>query len=112
LFGVFSREHALPLSPRLLADLDRDDGELGTLAIRHEELYRKELARLVKRHLRDTTDRDRVRHDAVEIADALDHLGRAEAAPVADAAGPARPVSPRRPEPAARVAVFLRQEVR
>lgn len=112
LFGVFSRKRALPLSPRLLTDLDRDGAELGTLAIRHEDLYRRELTRLVERHLNDKTGGDQARSVAVEIADALDHLGRAEAAPEAGEAGQAQRVSPRRPEPAARVAVFLRQEVR
>jgi hypothetical protein len=47
LFGIFARGNRL--SPRLVADLERDRDELGDL-MNDERLYRAELARLVRRH--------------------------------------------------------------
>jgi hypothetical protein len=111
-FGLFAREHEPRLSPRLVADLERDAGELGELAQVSQEmsgskagLHKAELARLVRRHAgtRGGGERDAV----ARIAEALDWLGQHEHAP--SLADPARPGGP---EAAARVGVFLRQEAR
>jgi CRISPR-associated protein Cmr2 len=111
-FGLFAREHEPRLSPRLVADLERDAGELGQLAQVSREmsgpkagLYKAELARLVRRHAGTGNGGGR---DAVgRIAEALDWLGRHEHAP-----GLADPARSGGPEAAARVGVFLRQEAR
>lgn len=108
LFGVFSADMPNRLSPRLLADLERDEGELGKLSRQYPDLFRAELARLVTRHTaksKDTRD-DAVRAAAARAADALDWLGSHEQA------GPDRPDEVSRLENAARVGVFLRQEAR
>jgi len=100
MFGIFAREREHRLSPRLAADLERDAGELASLPAVSDRLYRAELARLVRRHSGAGPGGDR---DAAErVARALDWLGEHERAP--GHAG--RP----RPELAARVGVFLRQE--
>jgi CRISPR-associated protein len=96
LFGIFARGRALRLSPRLVADLERDATELASLAYVSDRLYRAELARLVRRHAEGGQD------NADQAADALDWLGRNERLPVPD----------RGPHLAARVGVFLRQEAR
>jgi CRISPR-associated protein Cmr2 len=97
LLQVFTRDAEHRLSPRLVADLERDAGELGALLKASERVYRAELARLVRRHTSD-------RHagSAVAAAEALHWLGRNEAA--LDGA--------RSPHAAAKVGVFLRQEAR
>jgi hypothetical protein len=86
LFTIFARGNRL--SPRLVADLERDSGELGSL-MGNESLYRAELARLVRRHTEGgVADR--------ETIDALEWLSRQ--------AGGAHV--------AGKVGVFLRQEAR
>jgi hypothetical protein len=103
LFGLFAREREPRLSPRLLADLGRDAGELASLVDAserlHRPLYTAELTRLVRRHA--GADASRHREAIEQIAGALDWLGRNE-----------RASRPPDPEPAARVGVFLRQEAR
>ncbi len=103
LFGLFGRGAAHRLSPRLVADLERDADELSGLARIAPELYRQELTRLVWRH------GDRGGSGPVEaarqVASALAGLGEREhASGEAGGAGLAVPLA------AARVGVFLRQE--
>lgn len=94
-FSLFARDRQRRLSPRLVSVLERDGGELA--GIGPARVYRAEMRRLVGRHGGDRDD-----------ADALIRLGRFErsrsAAPVEREL--------RLPAPAARVAVFLRQECR
>jgi hypothetical protein len=111
-FGLFAREHEPRLSPGLVADLERDAGELGQLAQVSREtsgpksgLYKAELARLVRRHA--GTGNGGERAAVARIAEALDWLGQHEHVP--SLADPARSGGP---EAAARVGVFLRQEAR
>jgi hypothetical protein len=120
LFGVFGRRQAHRLSPRLVTDLERDADELGSLLGVSEKLYWAELARLVRRHT-ESESADRYEPEAGGgadelAADALDWLGRHEYAPEeVERAGRVRPQAPEgaaRPHVAARVGVFLRQEVR
>lgn len=108
LFGVFAADVPNRLSPRLLADLERDEGELGRLSRQYPDLFRAELARLVTRHTAKSKDLkdDVVRAAAARAADALDWLGSHEQA------GPDRPDEVPLLENAARVGVFLRQEAR
>jgi hypothetical protein len=103
LFGLFAREREPRLSPGLLADLQRDAGELAELAEvsqrLHRPLYAAELTRLVRRHAGAGAGQHR---DAIEeIAGALDWLGQHE-----------RASEPPSPVLSARVGVFLRQEAR
>jgi hypothetical protein len=112
-FGLFAREHEPRLSPQLVADLERDAGELGQLAQASQEmpgqkarLYQAELARLVRRHV-GTGNGGGERDAVARIAEALDWLGKHEHAP-----SPADPDRRGGPETAARVGVFLRQEAR
>jgi len=114
LFGLFARERGPRLSPRLAADLERDAAELASLAAVPGGHYRRELARLVRRHMQDEPDAGQAadgghgaRAAATSIAAALEWLGAHEHAPQGN--GPAVPV---RPRPAAQVGVFLRQEAR
>jgi CRISPR-associated protein Cmr2 len=95
LLQVFSRDAEHRLSPRLVADLERDADELASLLKASDRVYLAELARLVRRH---TSDRDA--GSAAAAAEALHWLGRNEAA--LDGA--------RLPHAAAKVGVFLRQE--
>jgi CRISPR-associated protein Cmr2 len=123
LLGLFAAGRAYPLSPRLVADLERDAGELSRLFERDQAVYRAELVRLVGRHIGKAADpsaagtlsataaqvarQAAARRAAVsEAAGALWWLGRQEYAPRDGA--PAGP----RPARAARVGVFLRQEAR
>jgi CRISPR-associated protein Cmr2 len=103
-FGIFTAGHGHRLSPRLVADLDRDADELARLSMVSESLYRAELTRLVHRHTEAETAsaRDQVARAAAE---ALEHLGKYEAAERL-----ARGTPGARPQLAARVGVFLRQE--
>ena len=78
MFGIFTAAQGHKLSPRLLADLDRDAGELGRLSARMPELYRAELGRLVQRHTDGEPGKARV--SATEAAATLEWLGRHEAA--------------------------------
>jgi CRISPR-associated protein Cmr2 len=98
LFRLFALGGAEQLSPRLVTDLERDAEELAALRDKSERLYRAELARLVRRH---TEGGEAVTAEAVN---ALDWLGLHERAD--GRAGIARP------QAAARVGVFLRQEAR
>jgi hypothetical protein len=98
LFRLFALGGAEQLSPRLVSDLERDAGELAALRGASERLYLAELARLVGRH---TGGGEAVTSDAVS---ALDWLGLHER--LDGQAGVARP------QAAARVGVFLRQEAR
>ena len=109
LFGLFAREREPRLSPRLVADLERDAGELAELSEVSQrlrrQLYTAELARLVRRHAGAGAAQHR---DAVwRVAGALDWLGRHEHAP-----SPVNPTGTAGPEVAAMVGVFLRQEAR
>jgi hypothetical protein len=104
-FTMFAAGHEHPLSPRLVADLERDADELGRLSRREPRVYEAELARLVRRHTGG--DPQTARSAAADAADALSWLGRNEAAD--RISGDARSS---RPEIAARVGVFLRQEAR
>jgi CRISPR-associated protein Cmr2 len=106
LFRLFRRDAGHRLSPRLLADLDRDAQELASLTALSERVYRQEIARLVRRHMEG--DGGRARDAAArEIAGALVHLGEQERS-LQD--GGVKVMV--RPQPAARVGVFLRQEAR
>jgi CRISPR-associated protein Cmr2 len=98
LFRLFALGGAEQLSPRLVSDLERDAGELAALRAASERLYLAELARLVRRH---TEGGEAVTSEAVG---ALDWLGLHER--LDGQAGVARP------QAAARVGVFLRQEAR
>jgi CRISPR-associated protein Cmr2 len=118
LFGIFAADLALPLSPRLVADLERDHAELAGLADRDQDLYLAELRRLVRRHIRaepgipgsdSASGASATDAAAVLAADSLAALGAAESAP-ADPSG--QGTGGRRPELAARIGVFLRQEAR
>ncbi|HET9975617.1 MAG TPA: type III-B CRISPR-associated protein Cas10/Cmr2 [Streptosporangiaceae bacterium] len=115
LFRIFGRERGQRLSPRLVADLERDADELASLLGDHEAVYQAELARLVRRHVQSGTAGGGNDEDG-QAAQALDWLGRHERAP--EEAGRAGRVGPRlkdgaaRPHVAARVGVFLRQEAR
>lgn len=109
-FELFARDHEPRLSPGLVADLMRDEGELFALARESRQLsgakaglYRAELARLIRRH----ADAGGGREAVTRIAAALDWLGRHE-----HADSPADPGRPGGPELAAQVGVFLRQEAR
>lgn len=93
LFRVFVREAAHPLSPRLVADLERDATELEGLYRRDEALHRAELTRLIRRHVGgEPAGRAEAANEAVT---ALLELG-----------------TDGHPAGAARVGVFLRQEAR
>ncbi len=102
-YGVFAGSRQYRLSPGLLADLDKDGAELARLSADWPDVYRAELTRLVARHL----DGNPPSAEVVKTAEAIATLGLHEAA---------RPegIQPRAawPLPAARVAVFLRQEAR
>jgi hypothetical protein len=98
LFRRFARGGAEQLSPRLVTDLERDAGELAALRAENEKRYVAELTRLVRRH---TDGGEAVTAEAVQ---ALDWLGLHER--LDGYAGVARP------QVAARVGVFLRQEAR
>ena len=103
-FEVFARSHRYSLSPRLVADLERNKYELARLSNSHPAAYQAELARLVRRHL----DGDPPGAEVAEVAAAISRLGAHEASnrpPEVSAAGAW-------PLPATRVAVFLRQEAR
>jgi CRISPR-associated protein Cmr2 len=103
-FAIFAVGAEHRLSPRLLADLDRDADELALLSGDAPHMYRAELARMVRRH----TEQDAGgRETAARAATALEWLGANEASerPPQAAAGS-------RPQLAARVGVFLRQEAR
>lgn len=104
LFGVFRADAEHRLSPRLLADLDRDAAELSSLVTVPGGIYRQEITRLVGRHLADP---DGSRGIARAIADSLVLLGERERSPEE----PGGQIAVR-PQPAARVGVFLRQEAR
>lgn len=109
LFGLFAREREPRLSPRLVADLERDAAELTELSEvsqrLHRPLYTAELARLARRHAGAGAAQHR---DAISrVAGALDWLGRHE-----HARSPVNPDGPAGPEVAAMVGVFLRQEAR
>ncbi|HUZ26616.1 MAG TPA: type III-B CRISPR-associated protein Cas10/Cmr2 [Streptosporangiaceae bacterium] len=122
---LFAADRAHPLSPRLVADLERDASELASLSGREPAIYRAEIARLVGRHIGKAADQEpdgtpvgggQVRAAgsaaarsaaAREAADALLRLGQQEYAP----RGPSYPDGPR-PALAARIGVFLRQEAR
>jgi CRISPR-associated protein Cmr2 len=109
LFGVFASDVKHRLSPGLLADLDRDKKELAALSEADPEIYRAELIRLVRRHTANANNGEgtgAVADAAVRAADALAWLGRWEKA------GPLDSGERSRPEYAARVGVFLRQEAR
>jgi CRISPR-associated protein Cmr2 len=107
LFGVFATGIEHPLSPRLLADLERDHAELARLSRQHPGHYRAELTRLVHRHTGKGEDGGPAAVRAAAMAaQALEWLGEHEKARtmrVHDIPGP---------ELAARVGVFLRQEAR
>jgi CRISPR-associated protein Cmr2 len=97
LFGLFTPTSGAgrALSPRLVADLERDADELADPGL--GDLYRLEIARLVVRHGGSSED-----------AKALAQLGlRERSGQPPDSVEPAR-----RPAAAARVAVFIRQECR
>jgi CRISPR-associated protein len=122
LFGIFADDLTHPLSPRLVADLQRDHAELGRLARRDEDLYFAELRRLVRRHIRSRPGDGGSGSDpgvdaadaAARAADALAVLGAAESARSGLRARETgdRGDAGRRPELAARIGVFLRQEAR
>lgn len=104
LFGIFTATgHLGRLSPRLVADLDRDSSELERLSSCAPGLYRAELTRLIRRHT------DAGPHEAQEsaAAAALEWLGKNEAAARSQDGDRAA-----RPQIAGRVGVFLRQEAR
>lgn len=87
---VFTRSARHPLSPRLVADLERDHTELATL---HRQTHRAELLRLVRRHLGGMVDGQA--DAAREVTSALLQLGGEDMKNLVHAA---------------RVGVFLRQE--
>ncbi|MGH3797669.1 MAG: Cas10/Cmr2 second palm domain-containing protein [Pseudonocardiaceae bacterium] len=99
MFDVFGRDATHPLSPGLVADLERDATELAGLYRRDQALHRLEVTRLVRRHLAGET------------------AGRAEAANEAatvllELGGQMELGGQSRPDRIARVGVFLRQEAR
>ena len=102
-FGIFSSTRASRLSPRLVADLDRDAEELARLSEVSKRLYQAELSRLIRRHTEDGAAAD----EATKVADVLDRLGRHEASKWLEERGTGS-----WPQLAARVGVFLRQEAR
>jgi CRISPR-associated protein Cmr2 len=104
-FGVFAVGGGRRLSPRLVADLDQARDELAALSRAAEKRYRAELARLVRRHTEG--EGTPARGQAAKAAAALEWLGNNEAAEP-----PADQIPGSRPQLAARVAVFLRQEAR
>jgi CRISPR-associated protein Cmr2 len=110
LFAVFAADAEHRLSPRLLADLERDKEELAALSAAHADVFRAELARLVRRHTLGAKGgiltAAAAQASAVKAANALDWLGSREQA------GTSRPDDVARLEIAARVGVFLRQEAR
>jgi hypothetical protein len=114
MFGIFTASQEHQLSPRLLADLDRDGDELARLSVRHPDIYRAELGRLVGRHT--AGEPARARASAAVVAETLEWLGKNEAARRLSHAAQDRgdPGDRRqsRPQAAARVGVFLRQEAR
>lgn len=119
LFRIFGRGQGRRLSPRLVADLERDADELASLLDDHEPVYQAELARLVRRHIESGQGpgaADSGDEEDGQAARALDWLGRHECAP--EETGRGGRVRPRvtegaaRPHVAARVGVFLRQEAR
>ena len=104
-FGVFAAGREQPLSPRLVADLDRDADELAALSVSAPAVFRAELARLVRRHTGDGAGSGA--DSAAEAAAALEWLGNNEAAGRKVQGSPGS-----WPQLAARVGVFLRQEAR
>jgi CRISPR-associated protein Cmr2 len=104
-FGIFTAGQGQRLSPRLIADLDRDADELAALSTAPGTYYRAELARLVRRHTEGEGAQARDR--AAQAAAALERLGKNEAAERLT-----REIPGSRPQLAARVGVFLRQEAR
>lgn len=115
-FALFARDREYDLSPGLVVDLERDRAELATLQHTYPEKWRAELTRLVTRHLRGPGGG--VRAAGERVAQALEWLGRNEDAdppapsPRHATGRPGRNGTGAHPESAARVAVFLRQEVR
>lgn len=105
LFALFAGDAEHPLSPRLAVDLERDRGELGRLSKRDSRLYEAELDRLVRRHIGG--ERAGASAAAEKAARALIGLGQNEYA-----GGVRERDRPARPEIAAKVGVFLRQEAR
>lgn len=103
-YDVFAGSRQYRLSPGLLADLDRDSVELARLSADWPGVYRAELTRLVARHLDGNPPVAEVRRTAEAIAG----LGQREAIPRPHGI----PATGAWPLPAARVAVFLRQEAR
>jgi hypothetical protein len=103
-FGVFARSSRYRLSPGLVTDLERDSRELARLSSLHPVAYRAELARLIRRHL----DGDPPAAEVTEVVAAITRLGGQEASKRPDQV----PAADAWPLPAARVAVFLRQEAR
>lgn len=99
-FQVFAADADHPLSPRLLAELQRDQHELAGLHAVSAERFRDELTRLVGRHMAGG-DAQQARATARE----LEALATGEAMRPKDVPGGVP-----YPAPAARVAVFLRQE--
>jgi CRISPR-associated protein Cmr2 len=103
-FAIFAAGAEHRLSPRLLADLDRDADELALLSGNAPHVYQAELARLVRRH---TEQGAGGREAAAQAAVALEWLGAHEVSE-----RPPGAVAGSRPQLAARVGVFLRQEAR
>jgi hypothetical protein len=90
---VFARSATYPLSPRLVADLERDHTELATLHQRKPQMHQAELLRLVRRHLGGMVDGQA--DAALEVTSALLQLGGEDMTNLLHAA---------------RIGVFLRQE--
>lgn len=99
LFDLLSRHQEFVLSPRLVADLERDAAELAGL---RPHIYEAELRRLVGRHV-SGGDRDGREQWVGQTVRSLLELGAQECS--SDGSGV-------RPVPLARVGVFLRQEAR
>jgi hypothetical protein len=111
LFGMFTAAQGNRLSPRLLADLDRDARELAELSSLRSDHYYAELRRLVGRHT--DGERDQASAAAADIAQRLAWLGDNESSSRLERAGlDARDPGGSRPQAAARIGVFLRQEAR
>jgi CRISPR-associated protein Cmr2 len=116
LFASLDGDHTFRLSPRLVSDLERDTAELADLYDADPEIYRKEIRRLVDRHLGGPGGDERT--DQVNaVSTALIELGvrersqesaweRSASAPITASATISAAI---RPVPVARVAVFLRQ---